>query len=60
MPNFLKINRLAEVMKALMRDFFGPWNYGKVVKKKLEIIRKKKFEFQKVAMAGGKKPTLTI
>ena len=29
----LKSNALTEVMKALMRDFPGSWDYGKVVKK---------------------------
>lgn len=40
-----------------MRDFSGPWNYGKVVKKIGEITRMKKFEFRKAAMAGDNEPT---
>lgn len=59
-PTLKKSNGLAEIMKALMRDFPGPWNYGEVVKKIGEITRRKRFEFRKAAMAGGKKPTLIV
>jgi hypothetical protein len=43
-------------MKALMRDFPGPWDYGEVVKKIREITHRKKFEFRRAAIAGGKIP----
>ena len=56
-PILKKSNALAEVMKALKRDFPGPWDYGEVVKKIGEITHRKKFDFRKAAMAGGKKPS---
>ena len=52
-----KTNALAEVMKALKRDFSGPWDYGEVVKKIGEITHRKRVDFRKAAMAGGKKPS---
>jgi hypothetical protein len=53
-PILKKSNALAEVMKALMQDFPGPWDYGEIVKKIGEITRRKIFEFRKAAMTGGK------
>ena len=48
---FLKSNGLAEIMKALIQ----------ALKQKIgENKRIKRFDFWKVAIGGGKKPTLTI
>jgi hypothetical protein len=59
-----KSNALAEIMKALMRDFMSPWIYDEAVKKIKEITRRKKFKFQNIVMAGGKQadnqPTLNV
>ena len=51
MAYFKKSNGLAEVMKTLMRDFPGPWDYSEVVKKIGEITRRRTFEFRKAAMS---------
>ena len=59
-PIFKKSNGLAEVMKAIMRDFLGPWDYGEVVTKIGKIIRKRIFEFRKHVILGGKQSTSII
>lgn len=46
-PTLKKPNVLAEVMKALMRDFPGPWNYDEVVKKNRKNHPQEKIQVSK-------------